>query len=248
MVPLVGFGRAPLPYRRNGRKPLWKPINPLPETSRYGSETVSWYVHGNLPNPLPLVTMLDVLSASIRTPILMTNFLTVKEAAKVTAKSPSSIRRIIYPILEDDSHVDRHHIEPDVETAKTLRAKGDNFAWKISQELLDRVLSAEGNKTKSESKQSPIGDNQSDAIIDILRKQLDIKDQQIANMNERLREGNILMGTLQQQLALSDGNRSKSNTVDVSSTESNTRDSGREGSGATPKISRWKKLLHMKII
>jgi hypothetical protein len=178
----------------------------------------------------------------------MSQFLTVKEAAKVSEKSPSSIRRIIYPILEEDSHVDRRHIEPDVETAKTLRAKGDNFAWKISQELLNRVMSAETSKPKSDSKSSAGGNDQSGTIIEILRKQLDIKDQQIEHLNERLREGNILMGTLQKQLALTDGNRSKSNTVDATSTESNQADSGREGSEATANIPRWKKILYMKII
>lgn len=187
----------------------------------------------------------------------MTNFLTVKEAAKVSEKSPSSIRRIIYPILEDDSHVDRHHIEPDVETAKTLRAKGDNFAWKISEELLQRVMSSETNKTKSDSKSSTIGDDQSGAIIDILRKQLDIKDQQIAThievikgLSERVHEGNVLMGSLQQQLALSDGTRSKPNTVKATSPKNKsneTVDANGEGSEATAKPSRLRKLLHMKI-
>ena len=161
---MVGFGTIPQPYfgRQSlvalepKRKAIFGTLNLLPEPYRYGIETVSWYVHDNLPSPLPLVTNLEVLSASIRSPILMTNFLTVKEAAKVSEKSPSSIRRIIYPILEDDSHVDRHHIEPDVETAKTLRAKGDNFAWKISEELLQQVMSSETNKTKSDSKSSTI--------------------------------------------------------------------------------------------
>ena len=61
------------------------------------------------------------------------------------------------------------------------------------------------------------------AILEILRKQLDIKDQQIAAQNdvikglsERVREGNILMGSLQQQLSLTDGStRNKSEVVDA---------------------------------
>ena len=48
----------------------------------------------------------------------MANFLTVKEAAKLVGKSPSSVRRILYPILENDRHPDRHHIEPTVAAAE----------------------------------------------------------------------------------------------------------------------------------
>ena len=158
----------------------------------------------------------------------MTNFLTVKEAAKIVGKSPSSIRRIIYPILEVDQHPDRHHIEPDVKTAKSLRVKGENFAWKLSEELLRREVPEGSEKSKSDTKSGTNDDGQSAAIIDILRKQLDIKDQQIAAQNdvikglsERVREGNILMGSLQQQLSPPDsGNRKKSNVVETDSPSS----------------------------
>jgi hypothetical protein len=152
----------------------------------------------------------------------MAKFLTVKEAARLTGKSPSSIRRIIYPILEVNRHPDRRHIEPDVETAKSLRVKGENFAWKISEELLRRELPAGGAKPASESKSSGGGHDQSPAIIEMLKNELGIKNRQIETQNEllkglteRLREGNILMGSLQQQLAITDGSqRDKSDAVD----------------------------------
>jgi len=154
----------------------------------------------------------------------MTTFLTVKEAAKLVGKSPSSIRRILYPILDDNRHPDRHHIEPDVATAKTLRVKGENFAWKISEELLRREMPEGDSKSASNSKsRTHDSDDHSDAIIEILRGQLTIKDQQIAAQNdvikglsERVREGNILMGSLQQQLSPPDTtNRNTSNVVDT---------------------------------
>lgn len=154
----------------------------------------------------------------------MNTFLTVKAAATFSNRSPSSVRRIIYPILEDNRHPDRHHIEPDVATAKSLRVKGENFAWQVSEELLRRVMAEEGTKTNSESK--PVSKNvpdQSAAILEIFRKQLDIKDQQIAAQNdvikglsERVREGNILMGSLQQQLAPPDQtSRTKKDVVET---------------------------------
>ncbi|MBI2480668.1 MAG: hypothetical protein HYV60_19195 [Planctomycetia bacterium] len=168
----------------------------------------------------------------------MTKFLTVKEAAKITGKSPSSIRRIIYPILENNRHADRHHIEPDVATAKSLRVKGENFAWKISEELLRREVPEGREKAAAESKASTgNGGDQSVAIIDMLRKELEIKNAQIATQNElliglseRLREGNILMGSLQRQLSLTDGlARNKPDVVDAESPAQKPE----EGSGAS---------------
>ena len=98
----------------------------------------------------------------------MTTFLTVKAAAIFSNRSPSSVRRIIYPILEDNRHPDRHHIEPDVATAKSLRVKGENFAWKVSEELLRRVMAEEGTKSTTESRPaSKNAPDQSAAILEI---------------------------------------------------------------------------------
>src|SRR2546423_9886585 len=69
----------------------------------------------------------------------MPEFLTVTQAAQQTGRSAGSIRRrIIYPILENDQHPDRSHVEPSVEEVRRLRMKGENFAWRVSRELLDR--------------------------------------------------------------------------------------------------------------
>ncbi len=169
----------------------------------------------------------------------MTRFLTVKEAAQLVGKSPSSIRRILYPILDDHRHPDRHHIEPDVATAKALRVKGENFAWKISEELLRREMPEGEPKSGTESKsRTNAGHDSSAAIIEILRGQLDIKDQQIAAQNdvikglsERVREGNILMGSLQQQLSPPD--TAKRNTSDALATDaSSSTTEAKRGSGA----------------
>lgn len=178
--------------------------------------------------------------------------LSVKEAANITGKSPSSIRRIIYPILANDQHPDRHHIEPDVEAAKSLRIKGENFAWKISEELLQRVAPEAGTKTKSEPRMNATGDGQSGAIIEILRKQLDIKDQQIAVQNdvikglsERVREGNILMGSLQRQLSPPESaKRHKSDVVETDAPLSKT-EKGSDAQQTPTKKTHWlfKKLF-----
>ena len=154
---------------------------------------------------------------------MMNAFLTVKEAAQLVGKSPSSIRRIIYPILEDDQHPDRSHIQPSPEDAQALRLNGETFAWRISEELLRRQIPEGSAKPSAEAKAAASAGIDQAPVIEILRKELEIKNQQIATQNEllkglseRLREGNILMGSLQQQLALSDGSpRSRPGAVDA---------------------------------
>lgn len=136
-------------------------------------------------------------------------FLTVKEAAHLTGKSPSSIRRLIYPIIEDDNHPDRSHIEPSVEQAHALRVKGEQFAWKLSEDLLRRLVpqsASPGGEKGAPSSRESTGDG---TLLAILRSELEIKNQQITqqmelinSLSERLREGNILIGSLQSQLAL----------------------------------------------
>ena len=103
----------------------------------------------------------------------MTAFLTVKEAAQLIGKSPSSIRRIIYPMIEDDGHPDRDHIRPTVSDVAQLRIKGENFAWKVSDELLRREAPAAEAATKSSSSShAATTASNSDALIDMLRREL----------------------------------------------------------------------------
>lgn len=157
----------------------------------------------------------------------MTPFLTVKEASRLTGKSPSSIRRVIYPIIRDDAHTDRSHIQPSVEDALQLRMKGENFAWRVSEELLHREVHVETVREKTPGASSSDSSPRADAeLLTMLREELQIKNQQIAQtseliakqmelisgLSERLREGNVLIGSLQQRLALTDG-RSESQPI-----------------------------------
>ncbi len=161
----------------------------------------------------------------------MNAFHTVKEAALITGKSPSSIRRIIYPIIEAAAHPDRDQIRPTVDEVRDLRVKGENFAWRISEELLRREVpeqpAAEQGSGRSTGQAASNG--QSD-LIAMLQAELTIKNQQIATqsgmmsqqmelisgLSERLREGNLLIGSLQQQLRLTDGTpHPRKNTIDA---------------------------------
>src|SRR2546423_5356981 len=105
----------------------------------------------------------------------MPEFLTITQAAQQTGRSASSIRRrIIYPILENDQHPDRSHVEPSVEEVQRLRMKGESFAWRVSRELLDRVAPPKPT-AESAAQSSPIEEGIDPSLrelIALLREQL----------------------------------------------------------------------------
>ena len=161
----------------------------------------------------------------------MPEFLTVREAARRTGKSPSSIRRVIYPIIQSDKHADRAHIQPSVEEVLKLRMKGDNFAWRLSEELLRREVPVAAVPERETAASPPPGSvHDSRELLTMLRGELDIKNRQITQqgeliakqmelingLSERLREGNILIGSLQQRLTLPDGkDRGKTEAIEA---------------------------------
>lgn len=152
-------------------------------------------------------------------PLKMSRYLTVKEAAALVGKSPSSIRRIIYPIIEADNHVDRHQVQPSIADAQALRLRGENFPWRINEEFLLQVVRADPpvEKVSDATTKRPNRNAAEGGLLEImLREELAIKNTQITQqmelismqagllqgLSERLKEGNILMGSLQQRLAL----------------------------------------------
>lgn len=145
----------------------------------------------------------------------MPTFLTVKEAAERTGRSPSSIRRLLRPITNDDAHPDRVQVQPSVEEVRQLRP-GQSFAWRLSEELIQKYarLVEEQGSGGATSRPSSTTDAQ---LIAVLREQLASKDGHIAELtatinkhadnyaglSERLRESNVLLANMQQRLALS---------------------------------------------
>jgi hypothetical protein len=157
----------------------------------------------------------------------------MKAAAERVGKSPSSVRRIVYPIIESDQHPDRDQIQPSAEDALAMRMRGENFAWRINEDFLMSVARIE-TPTEHDAKVSPPRPHPSSAegeLLSMLRRELEIKNEQIkqqseliskqvelvSGLSERLREGNILIGSLQQRLSLPDGRV----VHDASSTRSN---------------------------
>ena len=183
----------------------------------------------------------------------MPSFLTVKEAARLTGKSPSSIRRVLYPIIQRDDHPDRPHILPPIEEVAALRAKGEGFAWRLSEELLRREFPAAAPSQKGSAGPSPKDTAADDGgLLAMLRRELDIKNQQItqqggmiekqmeliSGLSERLREGNILIGSLQQRLALTDGR--DSTPAEPAKPKRTPASAAEKGSASVPKPAKQK--------
>lgn len=143
----------------------------------------------------------------------MTDFLSIREATQIAGVSVTTLRRLVRGIVADDAHADREQILPSVEDVRRMKAVGQQFTWTISRELLVREFEQRNGRAKADEVASlgPLGE-----VVVVLRdqlqatgEQLKVKDSQIASqveiiqsLNERLREGNILIGSLQRQLAL----------------------------------------------
>lgn len=143
---------------------------------------------------------------------------TIREAAETTGHSTHKIRRLIKSIITDSTSPDRLLIEPIPTDVERLTAEGVQFTWRIDEQLVRRRL---GNAPIVTSGRTEEGIGESAdmlAVVDrVLRakeeaeaklfEQLKIKDAQIAGqqqtitaLNERLRESNVLMASLQRQL------------------------------------------------
>lgn len=138
-------------------------------------------------------------------------YLTISDAEKFTGKSRSTLRRFIDGIVKIENAPDRHLLLPTVDEVAGLRAQNQPFSWRISEELLRRqFLNPDDSPTpdsKAESNESTASDSSRfvavlEKSISMLERELNEKNSQIAAMNERMRESNILMKDLQQRLAL----------------------------------------------
>ena len=153
-------------------------------------------------------------------PSMDTPFLTIAEAAEKTGRSASTIRRLIKTISDDDSHPDRTSVEPTTKQVAVFKKKGDNFTWKIKEDIIIRNFGSapvEDKKKKAE----PVGD-----IFSILQHELSLKNAQIEKqwevihaLNDRLREGNMLMGSLQKRLSLPEPQSPAATVVEASTVE-----------------------------
>lgn len=154
-------------------------------------------------------------------PSMDTPFLTIAEATQKTGRSASTVRRLIRTITESAEHADRDAVQPDVKQVAAFKKKGENFTWLIREDVLMRNFgSAPADKKKSSSDAS-VG------ILNILQNELELKNKQIEKqwevihaLNDRLREGNILMGSLQKRLGPPEPHSPSETVMDASATSS----------------------------
>lgn len=144
--------------------------------------------------------------------------LTIREAAHATGHSTHKIRRLIKAIADDPENGDRSLVEPSPVDVQRLSAEGVQFTWRISEDLVRRQL---GDTPTATTMKNESGVGESPDVLALLQRamtakenaeaklfdQLKTKDEQIAglqhtvtSLNERLRESNVLMASLQRQL------------------------------------------------
>lgn len=148
----------------------------------------------------------------------MDQHLTFGEALAFTGKSKSTLRRLLREIASNPQHPDRLSILPSVEEVERRKAAGEPYVWKMDRQFLLRRFPADDPKSSTQregdgaSPTSASGDlmlqilrdqlQSKDQQIRTLETQLDRKDAQISDLNSRMQEFNVLMRELQQKLAL----------------------------------------------
>jgi hypothetical protein len=159
-------------------------------------------------------------------PSMDSPFLTIAQAIEKTGRSGSTIRRYIKSITDDDKHADRSAVEPDAKKVAALKKKGENFTWTIREDVLMNNFGS----APVQDKKSISGD-----ILSILQQELSLKNQQIEKqwevihaLNDRLREGNILMGSLQKRLGPPNSESPTDSVVETSAVESATEASAKK--------------------
>ena len=134
-----------------------------------------------------------------------------------------------------------------------LRIKGENFAWRLSEELLRREMPTSPRPDHRPGQSAPTQSDAQADLLTMLRQELEIKNQQIrtqsellskhielvTGLSERLREGNILIGSLQQRLALTDGRQAA--PVDAAEPKRGTAPAPKKGTATPPKPAKAKR-------
>jgi hypothetical protein len=146
----------------------------------------------------------------------MSNYLTIKEAADRAGKAEITIRRFVQSIVKEQARSSKRKlIQPTHAKVQELKKSKQPFSWKIADELIEKQFAQEEGATKKSTAKTKMEISMSESLQQELQSkegQLQIKDDQIKalteivqSLNERMREGNVLMASLQQHLALPEG-------------------------------------------
>lgn len=149
----------------------------------------------------------------------MSTYLSIKEAADKAGKAEITIRRYVQSIVKDLPKSDeRQMIQPTIDEVKELKKKKKPFSWQISEELIVQKFAEEAKAARAKKQDSISSDvlNTLQTELGSKQDQLQMKDKQIEalteivqSLNERMREGNVLMASLQKHLALPEAGADK---------------------------------------
>lgn len=142
----------------------------------------------------------------------MPTYLTIKEAADRAGKAEITIRRFVQSVIKEQARgADRKLIQPTPAAVRDMKKRKQPFSWKIAEELVAKHFTEE-----MKSAARPEAGSMHGTVMETLQKellskeqQLGVKDSQIRalteivqSLNERMREGNVLIASLQRHLAL----------------------------------------------
>jgi len=176
--------------------------------------------------------------------------LTISQAARLAGVSTSTIRRLVKKITtesdtdaatdSDAEHPDRSAITPSSREITRLKQAGEQYTYRISEELIQREFPAPDSATADSASQpgTSSADDQLNGggeLIDLLKDQLTIfqqqltekdeqlrrRDKHILELSERVKESHVLQKQLQDHWQLPE-----SNPVTRKPVESTTRRAG----------------------
>ncbi len=152
---------------------------------------------------------------------LMSQMITVKDAAELAEKSVKTIRRWLSEITANSSHPDRSKVLPTVNEERELRLNKGRLIWKIDKRLIEQQFLKQNHSTTSQPK-SRVGESE----LERLRRKLDEAEERLERerehnrtmqqkSDERQREANVLMRGYQEQLGLAAGDWQASKTAEA---------------------------------
>ena len=149
----------------------------------------------------------------------MSTYLSIKEAADKAGKAEITIRRYVQSIVKDQPKSnDRQMIQPSVDEVKDLKKKKKPFSWQSSEDLIVKKFAEQAKAAQAKKQAGANADVMNTLQTELTSKQdqLQMKDKQIEalteivqSLNERMREGNVLMASLQKHLALPEADAEK---------------------------------------
>ncbi len=144
------------------------------------------------------------------------NFISVKEAAKLAGKSETTIKRLIREVTSDPEHEQRSNVLPSCSDLVLFRETNKQYKWRLAKSLVtasfsDRKPADSSNESVIELLKRQL--ESKDTQLAAMEKQLDRKDTQIENLNEHLKassqlmhESNVLLGSFQKRLGPPESN------------------------------------------